>query len=467
MSKSTNSDLTQGHIPHLFFDIGFPASIGFIFNTFYNITDTWYSGKISSDALAGLSLSFPAFFSILALGMGIGTAAVVLISNAIGAKKNDVSALYFTQSLTLAFILSLFLLIFKDFYVEPLFKLMGATGVSLEMSSSYMKTILSGIPFFILNNILNSLLNARGDTKSYRNVLIVGFFANIALDPLFLYGFWIIPAMGISGIALATVLVQVMAFFYLIRQVSKIEIEEGVGIFSLIRKNLSHFFVPKRNIIKEIFQQALPAILNSMSVAIGMYVINYFLNTYSNADAIAAYGVGLRIEQVFLLPAMAISVSLLSIVGQNFGAQKFDRIKRAFSIGLRIGAASFAFATIVLIPFARTIAELFSDDQVIINYTVFYLRLEVIAYYCYILLPACNSVLQAIKKPKFVMWIGFSRQLILPAVVFYILSAIFGLKARGIFIGIAAINWIAAIITLWYTSYSLRKLIQEQEHNAL
>ncbi len=466
MDQTKKSDLTQGNILHLYAHIGVPASLGFIFNTFYNITDTWYGGQISSSALAGLSLSFPAFFSILALGMGIGTASVVLISNAIGAKKNKDVVLYFTQSLLLAAILSIVLFSFRNLYVVPLFKLMGASGESLDMAAGYMKTILSGVPFFILNNTLNSMLNARGDTKSYRNVLIAGFFINLVLDPLFLYGFWIIPPMGISGIALATVLVQVMAFFYLLRQISKIEIDENRRIFTMIRQNVKQFFIPNKKIIKEILQQAFPAILNSMSVAIGMYVINYFLNTYSNADAIAAYGVGIRIEQVFLLPAMGISVSLLSIVGQNYGAKKIDRIKKAFKFGLIIGGVSFLVSAIILLPFAQQLASLFSKDQIIIDYTIFYLRLEVLAYYCYILLPACNSVLQAIKKPKFVMWIGFSRQLLLPAIVFYVLSAVFGLKARGIFVGIAAINWMAAIVALLYTIQSLRNLTEEPERTS-
>ncbi len=458
MTKPNKTDLTQGSIVQHYAHIGIPASLGFIFNTFYNVTDTWYGGKISGDALAGLSLSFPAFFIVLALGLGIGTAAVVLISNAIGAKKNDNEVMYFTQSILLGLIISIILLSLQKLYIVPLFTIMGASGESLNMAVNYMETIIDGLPFFIINNILNSMLNARGDTKSYRNALIVGFFINLGLDPLFLYGYGIIPAMGIRGIALATVSVQILTLAYLVYQVSKIEPQEGKKIFSLIRADFTHFFLPHSKVIKDILQQAFPAILNSMSVATGMFVTNYFLNSYTNANAVAGYGVGLRIEQIFLLPAMGISVALVSIVGQNFGAQNYNRVRSTFNIGLKIGAVSFAITALVLTPFAKQLANLFSSDKNIIEYIVFYLRVEVFAYYCYILLPVCNSTLQAIKKPLFVMWMGFTRQLLLPTVVFYVLSTIFGMQARGIFIGIASINWLAALVSFCYTRYLLKNL---------
>lgn len=451
------TDLTQGSISRHFLRIGIPASTGLLFNTLYNVTDTWYGGKISTDALAGLSLSFPAFLIILALGGGIGTASVVLISNAIGAKKHEKTLLYFTQSLFLGSILAVLLLGFRQLYVRPLFALMGATGGAMDMAVAYMEMIILGIPFFLLNNILNSMLNARGNTKSYRNVLIAGFFINLGLDPLFLYGFGIIPAMGIGGVALATVLVQGGAFFYLVYEVSKIKAEDGRGVFVCIKDDLVHFFMPNRKIIAEIIHQAVPAILNTMSVALGMFVINYYLNTYADSDSIAAYGVGLRIEQMFLLPAMGISTALLAVTGQNFGAEKIDRVKKAFGVALGMGAVTLAAAIIVLVPFATQLVSLFTEDAKVIGYAVFYLHLEVVAYYCYILLPCANSLLQGMKKPAFVMWIGFSRQLVAPAIVFYLICGVLGMEARGVFVGIAVINWTAAIVALSYTVYSIRK----------
>ncbi len=456
-------DLTTGSILQHFFKIGIPASIGFIFNTFYNITDTWYGGKISDTALGGLSLSFPAFLIVLALGSGIGTAATVHISNSVGAKNHKDEMLFLTQSLFLGISISLLLMLSRKLYVTPLFLLMGASGDDLLMAVSYMEMIIIGLPFFISNNILNAFLNAHGNTKSYRNVLIVGFFLNLGLDPLFLYGYGIIPAMGISGVALATVSIQMIATVYLLFEIAKFTTPMGtnkgeISVLAYMRLTFLFSFKPHKDYIRQIIQQGFPALLNSMSVALGMFVINYYLNKYASTDAVAAYGVGLRIEQVFLLPAMGISIAILSIAGQNFGAKKYERIKEAYRIGLLIGVVTLIIAAIVLLPFSASLVAHFTKDTTIQKYAVFYLRLEIIAYYCYILLPASNSLLQGIKKPSLVMWMGFLRQLIAPAIVFYILCSVMGMGARAIFIGIAAINWFAALVSLCYTLYSLKKL---------
>lgn len=483
--KDDYSDLTKGSITGHFLRIGLPASLGLLFNTLYNVTDTWFAGKISTDALAGLSLSFPAFFVVLSIGLGIGTASVALISNAIGGGDIKKSVLYFTQSILATIVLSMLLLVTRKFYIAPIFTLMGASGKALELAVLYMDTIILGIPFFLLNNVLNSMLNARGNTKSYRNVLIVGFFVNIFLDPLLLYGFWIIPPMGIAGIALATVLVQVGACIYLLRELSKIIIiapakhcthlkqdiqcdtamfsdrsnnkTTGKGLFEYIKENFSEFFYPHKKILFEIISQSIPAILNMMSIALGMFVINYFLNIYAGKNSIAAYGVGLRIEQIALLPGMGITSALLAITGQNWGAGQIDRVKKAFRVSLMIGAVVLVFAVILLFLFAGILSSFFTDDKDVLAYAVFYLRLAAATYYCYILLPCANSLLQGIKKPAFIMWIGLFRQIIAPALVFYYICNIKGMEAKGIFLGIAAINWFAAIVSLLYCIYLLKK----------
>ena len=266
-----DADLTSGKISSHFIRMSLPASIGFIFNTLYNITDTYFGGQISTEALAGLSLSFPAFFIILAVGSGIGTASVALISNAVGSGDNSKSVTYFIQSLMFSLFVSFLLLLTGDHLVLFLLKVMGASGDILKHSFSYMNIIVKGIPFFLLNNVLNSYLNARGNTYSYRNVLITGFFINIILDPVFLYGWGPFPEMGIAGIALSTVLIQAGASVYLF----------------ITAKNLGGFkactrccFIPKKDFLKEIISQSLPSSLNMMSVAAGMFVINYFLNRY-------------------------------------------------------------------------------------------------------------------------------------------------------------------------------------------
>ncbi|MDX9800992.1 MAG: MATE family efflux transporter [Spirochaetia bacterium] len=469
---ASEEKLTEGKIPRLLLKISIPASTGLLFNTLYNLTDTFFGARISTEALAGLSISFPVFFIILALALGLGTASVALISNSLGAGENKKGVIYFVQAISFSIILAFILFFLRGFYIETVFSIMGATGEVLEYAALYIKTILLGIPFFLLNNVLNSMLNARGNTKSYRNVLAAGFVVNLFLDPLLLYGWSFIPAMGIKGLALATVLVQAGAFFYLLSEVVKTGVfcryftstagypprfsdADGDRDCKKINREVFKYFIPKISYIKEILAQSIPSVLNMMSVALGFFVVNYFLNKYGGRKALAAYAIGLRIEQIALLPALGLNTALLAVIGQNCGAGKIERVKRAFKTALVFGALLMAVMLSLILPPSGFIISLFTKDSGVVFYADYYLRIVGITYYSYIILFCCNSMLQGIKKPGFVLAAGFFRQIAAPAALFYYICGVKGFGAEGIFSGIAAISWTTAAGML---VFSLRKL---------
>lgn len=447
------SDLTEGKISSHFLRMSLPASIGFIFNTLYNITDTYFGGQISTEALAGLSLSFPAFFIILAVGSGIGTAAVALISNAIGGGHSSKAAAYFVQSLLFSVFISFILFLSGEKLVIIMLNLMGASGDVLKHSLSYMNVIIMGIPFFLTNNVLNGFLNAKGNTSSYRNVLIAGFFINIILDPLFLYGWGIVPEMGIAGIALSTVLIQACATVYLFIAAIKLG---GFKDCSL------KCFIPHKSYLKEIISQSLPSSINMMSIAAGMFVINNFLNRYGGGIAVAAYGIGLRIEQIALLPTIGINTALLAITGQNAGACKFDRVHKAFRTALFYGFIIMVVMLGIILPPGRFFVSFFTEDPAVADIAVLYLKIVIITYYCYILLFSSGSMLQGLKKPAFILWAALYRQLAAPFLVFWFLCEKMGMGASGVFWGLAAVNWSAAAITYFYSRNVLKHAECEQ-----
>ena len=444
------ADLTEGKISGHFIRMSIPASIGFIFNTFYNITDTYFGGQISTEALAGLSLSFPAFFIILAVGSGIGTAAVSLISNAIGSGNSPKALNYFIQAIVFSVSVSILLLISGEKLVYLMLRIMGASGRVLEHALSYMYVIIAGIPFFLTNNVLNAFLNAKGNTHSYRNVLVSGFFINIILDPVFLYGWGPVPEMGIAGIALSTVLIQSGASFYLF------SVTSGLGGYKGCTLKC---FIPRRKILREIISQSFPASVNMMSVAAGMFVINYFLNRYEGGRAVAAYGIGLRIEQIALLPTIGINTALLAITGQNAGAGRFGRVRQAFRTALFFGFIVMAVMLSLILPPGRFFVSFFTEETAVSDTAVLYLKIVLITYYCYILLFSSGSMLQGLKRPVFILWVALYRQIAAPLLVFWIFCEKLGMGAAGVFWGIALVNWSAALIML---AYSLRVLNQTE-----
>ncbi|MEO0444852.1 MAG: MATE family efflux transporter, partial [Verrucomicrobiota bacterium] len=200
-------NLTEDPIPKLLRQIAIPASVGFFFNTMYNIVDTWFAGRLGTEAQAALSVSFPVFFLILAVGTGVSQGGTALISNALGEKDEEKAQHYAVQAVTFGFLLGLLLTVAGWLAAPAMFRQLGAEEY-LDTSLLYMNTILAGTVFFLGASILNAGLNALGDTKTFRNLLIAGFFLNCLLNPWFIYGGFGVPPMGIRGIALATVLIQ-------------------------------------------------------------------------------------------------------------------------------------------------------------------------------------------------------------------------------------------------------------------
>jgi hypothetical protein len=208
-------DLTEAPVQGLIKKMALPASIGFFFNTMYNIVDTYFGGQISTTALAAMSLSFPVFFLIIIFDSGTSTGTTALLANIIGEGDHKKAERYTGQVLSFGVLVSI-LLTFAGLLLSPaLFKLLGAQGEYLALALSFMNVIFYGSIFFMMIGVINSVLQATGNTTTYRNFLIFGFALNCLLDPWFLYGGLGVPALGLSGIALATVTVEFVGCIYI------------------------------------------------------------------------------------------------------------------------------------------------------------------------------------------------------------------------------------------------------------
>lgn len=429
-------DLTKGDISKLTKTIAIPASIGFFFNTMYNVVDTYFAGLVSSTGLAALTLSFPVFFIIIALGNGFSTGTTALIANELGRNNREGARIYATQAIIYGIFLAFFLSLLGILMAPFIFEQMGATGEYLSITLEYINVILIGAVFLLLTFILNASLNAVGNTKTYRNFLVAGFLLNIVLDPLFI--FWL--DLGIMGIALATVLINVIGMFY----IGYMSNREGI----LCLKCLKYVF-PKPKIFKDITQQGFPASLNMMTVALGFFVITYFLSGFGES-AVAAYGVALRIEQIFLLPTIGLNIATLSIIGQSFGAKKFSRVLTTLKTNIKYGLIVTFFGGLIIFFAGPLIMRIFTVDSDIIQMGAFYLKFAALMQWGYVLIFMNISALQGLKKPLFAFWIGIYRQIVAPLVLFYLFTVILDLKTTGIWLGIFVAVWTGALITVVY-----------------
>lgn len=460
MKPTDNLDLTKGNIKSLVVKMAVPASTGYFFNSMYNLVDTYFGGRISTSALAALSLSFPVFMVVLAFSTGIYSGSSALIANALGVGDDRRAVCYQAQSITVGLVIGIVMSIGLYVFLRPIFILLGADAGSMAAALRYARVIVAGGVLFVLINILNGGLYARGDTKTYRNFLVVSFLLNIGLDPLLLYGVRIggvtvIPAMYEAGIALATVLLQVAGVFYVARRV----LHAG-ALAGATRRD----FIPRKEYVLEILGQSIPQTMSMLTVAAGTFVITYFVSKYGT-KAVAAYGAGLRIEQIALIPTIGLNIALAALAGQNNGAGKMGRVIDSFKTTLLSGVVVMVVVLTPVIAFARPLIGIFTDDQQVVVLGISYLYVQAITFYSYVILFQANSVLQGLKKPQTIMWVALYRQIPAPLLIFPLFANVLGMGIRGIWWGLVAVNWSAAIVILLVAAAKLRSAAEQAKRS--
>ena len=182
-------NLLKDNVPKLVRKLALPAMVGTLFQTLYNIVDTFFAGKISPEALSALSKSFPIYFIIVATSIGVTVAGTALIGNSIGEKDKNKTLNYFTHIIFYGILISIIITYLGLSYAEKVFYLMGSTDEVVFLGLEYTNIIYLGSVLFILVVAVNSFLPAEGDTNTYRNVLVLSFFINIILHPILIFGF--------------------------------------------------------------------------------------------------------------------------------------------------------------------------------------------------------------------------------------------------------------------------------------
>ena len=429
-------NLAQGDIKSQLIKIAVPAGIGMMFHTFYTITDTFYAGLIGSEAIAAMAITFPVFFILLALAIGFSQGTTALISNFIGANDKKSACEIYIQSLIYSTIFSIFVGIIIFNTSESIFKYFGAEDTFLDKAIDYISVIAIGSPFMILSLVVNAMLNAIGDTKKNRNVMVFGFFLNIGLNPLLCFGFLFIPSLGIGGIALSTVIVQIIASTYLFFHVIKTDILKHFSI-TMIKFDFRY--------LKIFIAQSLPTSVSYLMIAFGFFVITKFVTSYGPSAA-AAFGIACRIEELILLPTIGLNTALLSIVGQSYGAEAFNRIRKAYMKAVGIGLTMMAGGFLVLIFLGEFLSSLFTKDLEVIFISKNYLFIFAFSTFFFVIIHMSGSIFQGIKKPLYTTFYAFFRLGLLPIIVLYSIENYLDLGISGIWFGILGINVLASII---------------------
>ncbi|MGY9044373.1 MAG: MATE family efflux transporter, partial [Rhodobacterales bacterium] len=313
--------------------------------------------------------------------------------------------------------------------------------------------LIFALPGFLIAYGGNGILQAHGDTLSMQRALMLAFFANVLLNPLFMFGipnYW--SGMGFNGIAAATILSQTCVMVFIVFRIFQLE---AMQTFKLIE------FLPSSDIFKQIFSQLLPASSALMVMFISGFVVQFALKEFGG-HAVAAYGVALRIEQILLLPVLGMTGALLPIAGQNFGAKEYDRVRSALKYCWKAGFIMSLIAVPSLLFGANFAMSLFTSDPDVISAGSSYLRVDAFLFPIYMMLFSINSILQAFKKAIWTLYISIYRQGFGVAFFVWVFISLFNFDVQGVWLGIAT-----AVSSGWILSLIIANRVAQKEIGGL
>lgn len=434
------ADLTTGPMSRHFRSLAIPAAFGMLFSTLYNVVDVFYAGLISTDAQAGLAIGYQAFFVLMAVGFGLGSALSALVSNAIGASERQQAQRYIAQGVSFAVIAAACLMGLGSWLGPRLILLVSEPGSYRDAANGYFHWLIFALPGFLMAFGANGILQANGDSRSMQRAMMVAFFMNIGLNPLLMFGvpgLW--SGLGFNGIALATIISQSAVMAFILFKVSRLD---------AMRDVLRSQFLPQLSAFKDILRQLLPASTAMLVMFASGFVVQYFLKGFGG-EAIAAYGIALRVEQILLLPVLGMTGALLPIAGQNYGATDYDRVRSAVRFCWMTGFAISAFAAPLLWFGGESAMRLFTDDRQVIAIGASYLKVDAFLFPVYMMLFSINSLFQALKRPVWTLWISIYRQGFGVAFFVWLLIGPLGFTVIGVWLGIALAvvsGWVLALV---------------------
>ena len=323
---------------------------------------------------------------------------------------------------------------------------MGSSNEVTSLGLEYTNIIFSGTVLFILVVSLNSLLHAEGDTKTYRNALILSFFLNIILNPILIFGFMFIPAFGVKGIGIATIISQIISFLIILFKVLQNQ---------RIRDMSSEYLSIRLTYLKDIFFQSMPISLAICGYSIASAIIFTYVGMSGEAAA-AGYGAATRIEQVVLLPVLGINTAIISIIAQNYGAGNYDRIKESYYTAIKYALFIMILSGILIFITSGIIPTFFSDNLEVNHFGKKYLQISAFVLPAYPIFFLSNGFFMALKKSENALVTNFFRNILLPVITFYVATYFMADFNTFFWIWVVS-NWIFSISLLLIVLYYIKK----------
>ena len=439
MVEQIKSDLTIGRISTHFRNLAVPVAIGMVFYTLYNMVGIFFAGKLSTSAQAAIGIGHLVFFFLIAFGFGLNAAMAGLVGNAYGQGDTENAKEIVDRGFIFTVFISILLVIVGFGFGPLIINLISEPGLYQSFAGRYFLFLLISLPAFLISYTCNGALQAQGDSLSMQRALTMAFFLSVLLNPLLIFG---VPGIWngfrFDGITIAAIFSQLSIMIYMVFKLKCSEIGLRISFKGLISS---------RSIYIKIFNQMLPQCLSFQMVIIGSLVIQFALKGFGE-HALAGYNIALRIEQLLLLPILGMTHALLPIVAQNFGAQKYDRVRQALFYCWKFGVLTMILAYPIIWIFGAFLIAFFSSNLDVIDVGVGYLRIDGLILPFYAMLFAINSFLQGVTRPASIFWIGLFRQGLLTGLFIWLFISVLHFDIWGVWIGAGMsviFGWILSI----------------------
>lgn len=436
--KKNRPNLVEGEIHSTLRRLATPLALGFVINAIYTWTDMYFVSRLGDVATASLGFADQIDFVIFTLGNGFCMGTGVIVARRMGEGKKTQAEAIVTHAFSFMLIYSILVSILIYLIVPTVFASLGLKGDLLRNSTIYMQTLLIGFPGSMITFQANASVRSTGNTVFPMLVLFCSAILNACVDPILIFGLYGFPKFGIQGAAIST---SIAKWFTAILTTSM--------LFSG-RLNIQLYKPTTKinwSIIKNIFKVGLPQSLQTLTVSLSRVFLVSICNKFGT-EAGAAYSIAQKVDALAFMPVFAFSIATETMVGQNIGAKKYDRVKKLMKSSILQLSIITLFIAIFYILFAKNIATIFTNTQLVINYVSRYLHVTVLGYFFFIIGITCARSLSGAGHSLRSMIIVSVVLFLFQVPLAYVLSNYTPLGIDGVFWGITISHFCYAIISI-------------------
>ncbi|MGR9047672.1 MATE family efflux transporter [Halobacillus faecis] len=432
--KQQSERLGTQPIPKLLTNLSVPAMIGMFVMALYNVVDTLFIARgVGILGVSGVSIGFPVMMIIMAIAAAVGIGGASVISRRLGENKQEEANQVFGNILFTIVVVSSFGFIGAFTFLEPLLKLFGATDNIMPYATDYLFPIMLGSFFFSFAFTTNSIIRSEGNSKFAMITMIIPAVLNMILDPIFIFGL----DMGVQGASVATVISQATVTIVVLNYFLK-------GKSSLAVK--VSYLKPQWSVIRKVLTIGMPAFIRQVSGSGMMIAINLMLIKFGGEFEVGVFGIVQKLAMFTIMPMIGVLQGMQPIIGYNYGAQNYDRLKETVMLGMKVVTIISAGIFILMMAFPEGLMNIFTGDEATIETGAYAIR---IMFALAILIGAqvvSGGLYQALGMAKPALILSMARQVLFLIPLVLILPNFFGVT--GVWLAFPLADLFAFVLSM-------------------